>query len=40
MKNPSLHKLREMSHFGTEYRKTPPPKGKEKDQWGSGGLQA
>jgi hypothetical protein len=34
------HLLRKRSHFGNEYRKTPPPKEKEKDQWGSGGLQA
>jgi hypothetical protein len=38
-KNHSLHYLRKISHFGTGYRKTPPKK-KEKDQWGSGGLQA
>jgi hypothetical protein len=34
------HKLRKRSHFGTRYRKTPPPIEKKKDQWGSGGLQA
>jgi hypothetical protein len=38
--NQSPHKLKKRSHFGTEYRKAPPPqKGKEK-QWGSRGLQA
>jgi hypothetical protein len=26
----SPHQLRKRSHFGTGYRKTPPPKGKEK----------
>ena len=36
---------RKRSHFGTEYRKAPPPrkgkeKGKEKGQWGSGRAQA
>jgi hypothetical protein len=40
VKKRSPHLLRERSHFGIGCHKTPPPKEKEKGQWGSGGLQA
>jgi hypothetical protein len=40
VKNHSPHYLRKRSQFGTGYHKTHPPKENEKDQWGSGGLQA
>jgi hypothetical protein len=38
--NHSPHKLRKRSHFGTEYRKAPPPQKGKENQWGSRGLQA
>ena len=36
----SPYLLKKRSHFGTEYRKAPPPREGRKHQWGSGGLQA
>ena len=39
VKNHSPHYSRKRRHFGTGYRKTPPPTEK-KGQWGPGGLQA
>ena len=38
--NHSPHQLRKRSHFGTEYRKAPPPREGKENQWGSRGLQA
>jgi len=32
--------IKERSHFGTEYRKAPPPQKERKKQWGSRELQA
>ena len=40
VKNHFPHYLRKRSHFGTGYCKGPPTEEKEKDQCGSGGLQA
>ena len=34
------HNLRKRSHFGTEYRKAPPPRKGKENQWGSRGLRA
>ena len=38
--NNSTHTiLRKRSHFGTEYRKAPPPRKEKENQWGTRGLQ-
>jgi hypothetical protein len=32
--NHSPHKIKKKSHFGTEYRKAPPPRKRKENQWG------